>query len=518
MNNAGQEDPLRKRYLYKLFPNLWGMVMGLITMGMTPRALGPAAYGDYNYLTNFFFQIVSFFDMGTSIGFFAKISSRQKEPGLITFYFAFLLMLAVTVFLVLFATFFTSLNLLIWPGQTKIFILLAASFGIFTLVSQVLNKLTDAYALTVKAEMAKVIRVTIGTIFTVLLFMLNRLNLFTLFVLQLGILLVIIISFLLIINEKVKIRDLIMFLPKRTIKGYIKEFYKYSHPILAMALFGLVIGLFDRWLLQYFAGSEQQGFYGLSYSIGAYCFLFTSAIQPLLMREFSISHGSGDHERMTSLFRKYIPLFYFITAYFSCFIAINADKVTSIVGGGQYQAAVVPIAIMAFYPIHQTYGQLSSSVLLATERTALYRNIGITMMAIGLAFTYLFIAPARFMGLGLGAIGLAIKMVALQIVGVNVQLYFNSKIINLNFWRYIAHQLVVPAVLVACAFAVRLLLGALFSGKYLLLNFLASGVIYSISVVLLVYCFPMIVGFKKQEVTSLLTEGRRRLAEIRYFR
>ena len=217
---------------------------------------------------------------------------------------------------------------------------------------------------------------------------------------------------------------------------------------------------------------------------------------------------------MTRLFRKYIPLFYFITAYFSCFIAINADKAAAILGGGPYKAAVIPIAIMAFYPIHQTYGQLSSSVLLATERTALYRNIGIAMMLIGLPVTYLFIAPAMYMGLGLGAIGLAIKMVALQFVGVNVQLYFNSRILNLNFWKYILHQLVAPTVLVALALIVRMILGSWLSGNYVLLNFFVSGLIYTLIVALAVFCFPMIAGYNKREIDRIVGAARNKLKNV----
>jgi len=508
--NIGKEDSLKKRYAYKLFTNFWGMGMGMITLGMTPRALGPAMYGSYSFLTNFFSQLMNFFDVGTSTGFYSKISYRQREHSLITFYFSFMFILALAVFLFLAAAFATSLDKFLWPGQLRIFILLAACFGLFSWISNVLNKITDAYALTIKAEMAKVVRLTIGTIFIVLLFSLSRLNILTLFILQLCILLIIIISFLLIINRKVKIKDLIRPMPWQMVKGYIVEFYKYSHPLLAYALVGLIIGLLDRWLLQVFAGSEQQGFYGLSYTIGSFCFMFTLAMQPLFMRELSILNGNRDYDKMAELFRRYIPLFYFIAAYFSCFIAINAGNVTSIIGGGKYGSAILPIAIMAFYPMHQTYGQLSGSVYYATERTSLYRNIGISMMFVGLPLTYILIAPTAYLGLSMGAIGLALKMVVLQLMAVNVQLYFNSKMLKLNYWKYVLHQLTVPTILVLIAFIIRSSLGLFMTGGNILFSFVISGAIYTMFAALAIYCFPMIIGMRRPEMMGIINIARKR--------
>jgi hypothetical protein len=78
---------------------------------------------------------------------------------------------------------------------------------------------------------------------------------------------------------------------------------------------------------------------------------------------------------------------------------------------------------MTFYPIHQTYGQLSSSIFYATGQTKLYSNIGIITILAGLPVTYLLIAPADKMGLNAGATGLAIKMVLLNFISVNIQVF-----------------------------------------------------------------------------------------------
>ncbi|MCG6537244.1 MAG: lipopolysaccharide biosynthesis protein, partial [Syntrophales bacterium LBB04] len=72
----------------------------------------------------------------------------------------------------------------------------------------------------------------------------------------------------------------------------------------------------------------------------------------------------------------------------------------------------------------------------------MYRNIGIFFMVIGLPVTYFLIAPRDKMGISTGAIGLSIKMVALNVIWANVQLYFNAKLLRLKFWRYVTHQVI----------------------------------------------------------------------------
>jgi hypothetical protein len=79
--------------------------------------------------------------------------------------------------------------------------------------------------------------------------------------------------------------------------------------------------------------------------------------------------------------------------------------------------------VMALFPMFQTYGQLSGSVFYATGQTALYSNIGVFFLILGLPVTYFLIAPHAALGLDTGASGLSLKMVFVQGFGVNVMLY-----------------------------------------------------------------------------------------------
>lgn len=149
----------------------------MVTQAIIPRGLGPKAYGDFSFLSNFFTQFVSFFDMGTSIGFYTKLSQRQKDIGIITFYISFAIIASIALFLIVFTVSFTPFVKKIWPDQLIFFVYLAAIWGIFSWFIQILNKMVDAFGLTVPAEMARIAQKILGVILILGLFFSNHLNL-----------------------------------------------------------------------------------------------------------------------------------------------------------------------------------------------------------------------------------------------------------------------------------------------------------------------------------------------------
>jgi len=292
---------------------------------------------------------------------------------------------------------------------------------------------------------------------------------------------------------------------QKEIKGYIKEFYQYCYPLFIFLIVGLIAGVFDRWLLQYYRGSVEQGFYSLSYQIGVICFLFTGAMTPLLMREFSIASHSQDSDRMTFLFRRYVPLLYSIAAYFSCFVVINADKIVHIIGGN-FEGAVKAVTVMALYPIHQTYGQLSSSIFYATGQTKLYSNIGIITMLAGLPVTYFLIAPTDKMGLNAGATGLAVKMVLLNFISVNIQVFFGMRFLKLSFWHNVIHQLLSIGSLIMLSLCASIAVEHVLSvGTSTIYSILLAGVFYTLMVMAVVYSFPFLFGVKRKDINSIIS-------------
>jgi hypothetical protein len=178
----------------------------------------------------------------------------------------------------------------------------------------------------------------------------------------------------------------------------------------------------------------------------------------------------------------------------------------------------MPVIIMAFYPIAQTYANLSGSLFFATGQTSLYRNIGVIFMVGGLPLTYFLIAPASKLGLGIGATGLAIKVVALAFIVVNVQLYYNARLLGLRFWRYVGHQFLSVGCMLGSAVAVRLALEmSPLIRAHIIVGFLLAGLLYTIIVMGVTFFQPLLFGLQRQDLyhlghqlADLLTQMRKK--------
>jgi O-antigen/teichoic acid export membrane protein len=488
-----------------LAANLVGFGINLVIHAIIPRGLGPKAYGDFSFLTNFFAQLMPFFSLSTSIGFYTKVSQRQDEFALISFY----LQLTGLVFVILAgfvgASRFAGLSSVFWVDQNVLFVYMAAFFAMLTWTNQILSSLADACGLTVRTEIAKIAQRFVGLVIILVLFLHEQLNLINFFLYHYCILLMLMILFIWIIAGHKHTYFRQWHLTRRQIAHYAREFYHYSHPLFFYTLVGMFVGILDRWLLQKFSGSVEQGYFGLAYQIGAVCFLFTSAMTSLITREFSIAHAAGDRKEMARLFRRYIPLLYSTAAFFGCFASVQAAKLTYIFGGHSFADAAIPVMIMALYPIHQTYGQLSGSIFYATGQTALYRNIGMIYYALSLPMAYFFLAPTENYGLNAGAVGLAVKFLIVNFILVNVQLYFNARYLNLKFIKYVGHQIVCVVCLIGLAFLTRFFFdGFLGLQNSIWVSFIASGVFYTVLVAGMIYLFPIIAGLKSDDVRKMV--------------
>jgi O-antigen/teichoic acid export membrane protein len=291
--------------------------------------------------------------------------------------------------------------------------------------------------------------------------------------------------------------------PER-LKGYTREFRRYSSPLLVTALASTLILSGERWLLQFFEGSVQQGYFSLSLKVGTACFLFVSALTPLLMREMAVAHGQNNPRGMALLLDRYAPMLYSLAAWLACFVLAEAPAVVRIFGGQEFHGALLPVQIMALYPIHQGYGQLASAVFYAGGETRLLRNLTLVSLTLGLGMTWILLAPAALGGLNLGAEGLAVKMVLAQFLTVNLLFWFGRKTAPFNFGRNLAHQLVCPPVLAALAFGSRMGTEALGLGAPGdIPRFFVSGIIYCLMTGALALAVPALLGLRRDDFGKL---------------
>jgi O-antigen/teichoic acid export membrane protein len=500
-NISKKEDTLRKRYAFKLSANFIGSGISAVIQLMVPRSLGPAVYGNFGFMTAFFDNVVNSLDVGSSTWFYTRLSQKKHDIKIVFFYRLVMAVMIFAVLIFIFITTITDINQKIWIDQSKQIIYLAVLYSIMMWILNVDTKMMDAYGLTVNSEKVRIIQRIIALLIISILFVLHKLNLVTFFIYHYFIIILLLFLYAIIARRGGYSVFPIVKIKKEEGKYYLKSLYRYIYPLAVYTIIGLVIGIVDRWLLQKFGGSIQQGYFTLSFKISAIISLFTVSLTPLLMREFSIAFGKKDIKNMRAMFRRYLPIMYAIVTYLSCFVAAQYDKIVLIVGGGEYKEAGLVVMIMAFYPLHLTYGQLTSTIYFATGQTRLYRNIGIAGLILGLPLVYFLLAPRSMFGLGAGATGLAVKMVLVNIITVNIWLYFNAKFLKLSFGKFLLHQFGSIVIMISVAVLSRLGIDMIpVLGNNLILSFLLSGAVYTIIMILISNYFPKLLGMDRESL------------------
>lgn len=505
---------LARRYAYKLLANVASVPVYLVMEAILPRALGPQMYGNYSFATNLFQQLSGFLDMGTSTCFYNALSRRQGEGGLIAFYVRMGLLVLCISLAAAALMLVPSVGNLLMPDVPGWLAPLAALWAFLTWWGRVLRSTNDALGETVPSELVRTALSLVAVVALGALFWWDALTIHTLFAQQYVMLGSTAFGYWLVTRTAWRRRfgaPVPLSLEAHTRRAYTREFFDYSHPLFVQALLSFAMLSAERWLLQWFDGSAEQGFFALSQKVSMACFLFVSAMTPLVMRELSIAWGRKDAAAMGRLINRFAPLLYVVAAYFSCFTLIEGAALVRIFGGEEFAAAIIPVQIMALYPLHQAYGQLAGSVFHATGRTRVLRNMAAAECVYGLATAWLLLAPENLCGFHLGAVGLACKTVFVQMLTVNIYLWLASRFVPLHFWRNLAHQIWSLAALLALAWGCReasLLAGL--GNMESIPRFFLSGILYTCCVTLFAAVLPAFLGLSRQEVRELLIRFRRR--------
>lgn len=497
---------LAHRYIFKLLANLASVPVYLLMEAILPRALGPQVYGNYSFATALFQQFSGFMDMGTSTCLYNALSRRQREEALFRFYLRIALLVALLTILCGLVVTAPQIGHWLMPDVPLWIAPMAALWAYLTWWGRVLRSVNDALGETVSSETWRTICSILGVLLLLAMYLGDCLNLHTLFLQQYLLLGASALAYWHISRKCWRGMGLPPTItPDRKLsRAYIREFLNYSHPLFVQALLSFAMLTVERWLLQWFDGSAQQGFFALSQKVSLACFLFVSAMTPLLMRELSIAWGDRDLQAMGSLLTRFAPLLYGIAAFFSCFTLVEGKALVQIFGGEAFLAATVPVEIMALYPLHQAYGQMAGSVFHACGKTSILRNLTALECVYGLAAAWFLLAPGTLWGLNLGATGLAIKTVGVQFISVNICLWLVSRMLPFNFWRNFCHQFFCVAIFIGVALFIRHISQLILPAESAFVwRFLLSGLNYSCAIALLCLMRPELLGLSRQELKDL---------------
>ena len=510
-----QVDSIKKRFGVTLFSNVVRLVINIVKSAIVPRALEASGYGSFEFLLASFNSIRGFLDFGSSAAFFTYNSKRDKSDIVVVVYSVYMLIQLTVIMTFISLAVIGGYNNYIWPEQLTTYVWLIAGVEFVMFVSTLFVSFGDSRRITVTVRIVSMVVNVFVTLLILLLFFLDQLSLDKYIVVNyLNFTLVcVVIAYVLLRNRET---HFVLNWSKSGVKDILSYFWQYCHPLVVYTFVGFVVSFFDRWLLQFVGGSAEQGYYSLAYKWASISLIFTTSILNIYWKEIAYLYGANDLARLTQLYKKTNFLLFGLAAIIGVFVFTHSKRLVLLVAGSEYKAAVVPFMIMAFYPLHLTIGQLNGTLFYATERTKLYRNLGIITMLTGLVLTYFLLAPKDNVvpGLGFGAIGLATKNVSINICSVNLAMFFNTKFLNEKFRPFLLNQVSVIVIYLLISgltyYPVKSILNLVEISSDVVF-ILVHGVFYTSGVALLVYSRPVIHGLTRNDFNKIIVEVKHRL-------
>ena len=494
---------IRTRFAFTVIASLFRGLLGFITGMLLARWMGPDVYGDMAFLLGTFLGIRQLMDMGSSSAFFTFMSQRPRSKRFVLSYFAWLALQGLIGMCVIGLIFPDRWISVIWHGENRGLVLLAflAAFmqnSVWTVVQQT----GESQRLTVRVQSAGVAVVGAHLLAVILLWRLGILGLYAIFV-------AIAIEYFLATIVLLGGHTIPPIGESDTADGspepQFREYLRYCLPLISYSIIGFAYAFFDKWLLQRHGGSVEQAYYAVGAQFGAVALLATSSILRIFWKEVAEAHHRGDHTRTENIYMKVSRLLFHIGAIIAGFLIPWTRDLLGLILGTAYVGGTATTAIMFLYPVHQSMGQIVTTMFLATERVSIQVFIGSAFMIAGMAVTYLVLAPRNSLvpGLELGSEGLAIKMVVLQVLQVNLLAYILARI---SKWRFDwLHQFVSLICCLAIGWLSHFLVISLAGhSRPLLMTILVGGALYLGSMGMLVYTMPWLTGLTRNEFISVV--------------
>ncbi|MEY2702105.1 MAG: hypothetical protein RLY43_738 [Bacteroidota bacterium] len=393
-------------------------------------------FGFYIFLTSIIISIRGFADFGMSNAFNSYITRHDalnEKVSYITTYLSIILVQITTVFSVIYIVYYVGyLDNFFFTGELSLIFLgvLAVYFQqhFFTVSCQVLDSQRENY----KSQLSNFLSILVLFLF-VWIFHKSLIN-------DLKILFLIYI-FVYSIATIINLNGYLKFSEFKFEPQIVRKFISFSLPLLFNSFMLLGFDFLDRWILQNYAGSSGQSTYQVALQMSSIPTILMMSLNPIILKEFSTAFYKKEYERLKILYNKFFLNTFFIVFLLCVIMFIFSDSIFSLIYGNKYPEGPFALRLLLFYTLFQCIGQINGSLLLITGHTLEYFKSGVGGLVMSALLLFLLVGdniPINMggkeimLGLGLGAIGLSIKLPAVNLLVIGIQNRMISKIFNIN--------------------------------------------------------------------------------------
>ncbi|MCL9775540.1 MATE family efflux transporter [Vibrio methylphosphonaticus] len=440
---------ISSRFVITFIANIIKAITSFSVGVILAKSMGSEVFGQYSFLLASFIASISLFDLGTSSAFYTFIS-KGKRSHIFFKYYASLICFQYVIFLLLLFIFvpdniierflFTDEKAILITSFTAVFF----QYHLWNAFSQVAESFRETiYVQKINVVISLVMMSVVYTLASngqakpMLVFASTILVYFFAYI------------FLAFFLKK----NISSFLDKNlqyNINQFRNEFMTYCKPLIVFSIFNFLYQFLDAWFLQEYNGVEQQAFFSVASKIAAISILFSASLSKVIWKEIAEAEGNNDKVKVNELFFNATKTIYLSSLCIAAYLMPWSDVIITKLIGLDYSDAIIPFSIMLFFPIHQSLGQLVGVMFYAMSETKVYMKIGIAGMMISIIVSYGLISSGIFPS---GSIALSLKMVLVQIIMVNVGLWFINRIqeTEYRFW----YQIYSLVVMVAFSFGLK---------------------------------------------------------------
>lgn len=491
--------------------NIIRSLLGFVATLFIARNLNPKNYGDIMFLLGSFSALRLILDMGSSNAYYTLLSQRLRPLKFHITYFVWQLfqftIASILIWLVIPDFIFAKL----WLTFDRNYVMLAF-IAVFMQqqIWQMINSIGESAR---KTTSVQVLNVIVSSTYLISIYISDSLTVQR-------------VLFLIAINYAISsciaifhFRNII-FMPSYddlTHGKIFEEFWIYCHPLILVSIIGFVYEFLDKWLLQLFGGSFEQGIFQISNQIAAVSLIFTTSVLRVFWKEIAWAWAHNDYEVVFKLHRRISRVLVMFSAIISGFLIPWSKQIILLTLGQRYIDSWQVLAIMLLYPIPQSLGQIGGTMLLASGATRKNLTLSVIHLFIAVPITYLILAPPSTIlipGLGLGALGMAINTVFLAVVSANIQAWVISRYCNWTFdWIY---QIVGIPIILISGYSAKFIAFSIIEyfeiyGNYLIFIHIAlMGFLYTVLLILIVWSLPWLFDLNRKELQQLVFLRRRR--------
>ena len=142
-------------------------------------------------------------------------------------------------------------------------------------------------------------------------------------------------------------------------KSVFREYIVYCAPLVIYSWADFFRQFADRWFLQNFGGSLEQGFYGVGQHFALVCSLFTIALHKILWKEIAEAREKQNLERVRLLYKRATNFLLTASAGLSGFFVPWSQEIIEVLLGVSFLGGASVLAIMLIMPIYQSMGQIT---------------------------------------------------------------------------------------------------------------------------------------------------------------